>query len=438
MSKNEEIDHTTLSVTKLEREMIKERMYATIKELYSTGTPKRAIARLLGVDIKTVRRHLKKDEFSPYHRTGHSRRALLESEQAWLKNRMSEVHYNATILFRELQSQGYQGSYDTVKKFIFPLREKASKACVRFETMPGEQSQVDWGSARVWLGETEVELHFFSLVLGYSRRFFAKAYLNEKFVSLVNGHEEAFRWFGGFTAELLYDNAKTMITAHNPKTKELILNRQFEDFTRHYGFVAKFCVPYRPQTKGKIESGVKYLKRNFLPGRRFSDLDHLNHELQKWIVEVADVRLHGTTHERPIDRFVAENLIPVKHVPPYQYIPAIQRKVSQDSLVSFGNNKYSVPWVYVGLCVDLKIVNGQLLIAHCGAVVATHNLLLGKHQNSVSTNHYAGLSAPRSRNQKAKRPQYDPYWKEEENIAIRDLSIYEEAAFASCLPSTRH
>jgi len=438
MSKAAELDQNTLQPQTLESQMIKVGQHTAIKELYTVGTPKKAIARLLGIDIKTVRRQLKKADWVAYQRDNSEYKSLLVGEQDWLIKRMKEVGYNAIVLFRELKLKGYKGSYETVKRFVYPYREKQSKACVRFETAPGEQSQVDWGSAWVWLGDAQVKVHFFGLVLGYSRRLYAKGYLNERFVSLVDGHEEAFRWFGGFTTELLYDNAKTMITTHNVQTKELILNRQFEDFSNHYGFVAKFCAPYRPQTKGKIESGVKYLKRNFLPGRRFRDVEHLNQELEKWMLEVADIRIHGTTHERPVDRFLAENLIPLKYVPPYQYIPAIGRKVSQDSMVSFGNNRYSVPWTYVGQCVDLKITEGQLLINSSGAVIAAHDLLSGKHQQSVSTAHYAGLLTPKPRNQVANRPQHDPYWEEEGVIEVRDLSVYEAAAFAGSASLTRH
>lgn len=438
MSKEAELDQNILQPSTLEKDMVKKGQHAAIKELYEIGTPKKAIARLLGVDIKTVRRQLKKADWGAYQRDNSEYKNLLEGEKDWLINRMKEVEYNAIVLFRELKLKGYKGSYETVKRFVYPYREKQSKACVRFETGPGEQSQVDWGSAWVWLGDGQVKVHFFGLVLGYSRRLYAKGYLNERFVSLVNGHEEAFRWFGGFTTELLYDNAKTMITTHNVQTKELTLNRQFEDFSNHYGFVAKFCTPYRPQTKGKIEAGVKYLKRNFLPGRRFRDLDHLNQELEKWMLEVADTRVHGTTHERPADRFAAENLIPLKYVPPYQYIPAIGRKVSQDSMVSFGNNRYSVPWVHVGLSVDLKITEGQLFINSSGAVIATHDLLSGKHQQSVVQSHYVGLLAPKSKNPIANRPQHDPYWEEEGDVEVRDLSIYEAAAFSADVSSTVH
>jgi transposase len=418
--------------------MVREGQYSAIKELYATGTPKRAIARFLGIDVKTVRRQLAKCGWNAYQRNTGNQKQLLDDKKSWLIKRIPEVGYNATVLFRELKLKGYEGSYETVKAFVFPYREKVSKACVRYETPPGEQSQVDWGSAWVWLGDKEVKIHFFSLVLGYSRRIYAKGYSNERFMNLIEGHEEAFRWFGGFTTSLLYDNAKTMVTTHNTQTKELILNKQFEDFANHYGFIAKFCTPYRPQTKGKIESGIKYLKRNFLPGRRFRDLEHLNQELEKWILEVADTRIHGTTHERPTDRFATETLIPLKGVKPYAYIPVIQRKVSQDSMISFSNNRYSIPWIYVGKSVDLKIMAGQLMITFNELVIATHDLLAGKHQQSVSQAHYAGLSAPKHRNQISRRPQQDPYWQEENGVAVRDLSVYEEAAFAGRASSTRH
>lgn len=100
--------------------------------------------------------------------------------------------------------------------------------------------------------------------LGYSRRLYARGFLDEKFANLVRGHEAAFEWFGGLTQEILYDNAKAMITTHNSQTGELLLKGDFKDFADYYGFEARFCRPYRPQTKGKIESGVKYWKNGWL------------------------------------------------------------------------------------------------------------------------------------------------------------------------------
>lgn len=430
MSKEQEVDQTVDQARILEAWMLSKDYHTTIKELYAAGMSKRGIAGFLGIDTKTVRRHLAKAVWTAYHRLPVSTK-LLADHKAWLIERMPEVGYNAVILFRELKVQGYQGSYETVKAFVHPYRGKQAKACVRYETAPGVQSQVDWGSAWVWLGAQETKVHFFTLVLGYSRRLFAQGYQDESFMSLVKGHEAAFRWFGGMTAEILYDNARTMVTRHHAKTKTLVLNHAFEDFAHVYGFMPRFCTPYRPQTKGKIESGVKYLKRNFLPGRRFKDLAHLNHELEAWLLEVADVRCHGTTHERPKDRFLREQLIPVQQVRPYHYVPAIQRKVSQDAMISFHANRYSVPWRYVGQCVDLKITAGQVIISAQGHTIANHTLVHGKHQCSLHKEHYEGLVRS-SRRPLVACPKHDPYWQEAAGeVMVRDLVVYEKAAFAS-------
>ena len=261
--------------------------------------------------------------------------------------------------------------------------------------------------------------------------------MDEKFANLVNGHESAFQWFGGLTREILYDNAKTMITTHNIQTGELLLNSSFKDFAEHYGFEARFCRPYRPQTKGKIESGVKYLKHNFLPGRRFKSLAHLNWELEKWIIETADERIHGTTHQRPSQRFTEERLLLINRTQPYVHVTAIQRKVSQDSMVSWASNRYSVPWIYVGHCVDLRISQGQLLISAEGATIANHEILQGKHQLSIRQEHYAGLLHHSDKKQQ-RLPQHDPYWQQEIEVEKRDLSVYEKACLVPSHCFLRH
>ena len=433
MLKQVEFKEDTLQPQELEGPMLKEHTHQVIKELDAKGIAKREIARTLGMDIKTVRRHLKKCGWEAYRRKQRDAPNLLKEEQVWVLERMPEVNYNAAILFRELKRKGYKGSYETVKLFVHPHRPLSLKGCVRYETAPGHQ----WGSAWVWLDGTQVKVHFFAMVLGYSRRLYAKGFSDEKFANLVHGHEAAFQWFGGLTKEILYDNAKTMITLHNTQTGALLLNSSFKDFAEYYGFEARFCRPYRPQTKGKIESGVKYLKHNFLPGRRFKSLAHLNGELEKWIVETADERIHGTTHQRPSQRFVEEKLLLINRAQPYVYVPAVQRKVSQDSMVRWASNRYSVPWIYVGHCVDLRICQNQLLMSVQGKVIATHEILQDKYQFSICQEHYAGL-LHRSHKKKPKPPQYDPYWQTEMEIETRDLTLYEKACLAPSQSLLRH
>lgn len=117
-------------------------------------------------------------------------------------------------------------------------------------------------------------------------------------------HEQAFAHFGGRCAELLYDRMRTVVLGTTGDGSRW--NASFAAFAKHWGFEPRLCRPYRAQTRGKVESGVKYVKRNFVPGRLFRDLDNFNDQLAQWLTDVADVRLHGTTHQRPIERFAEE------------------------------------------------------------------------------------------------------------------------------------
>lgn len=149
------------------------------------------------------------------------------------------------------------------------------------------------------------------------------------------------------------------------------------------------------------------------------------------MVEIADERIHGTTHQRPSERFGKEKLRLIKRPEPYVYIPAIERKVSQDSMISFANNRYSVPWLYVGHCVDLKITNNLLFISTQGKVIGTHQVLQGKHQ------HFAGL-LDCGHKKRANLPEHDPYWQTELEVENRDLAIYEKVCLSSPQSLLRH
>jgi IstB-like ATP binding protein/Integrase core domain len=160
----------------------------------------------------------------------------------------------------------------------------------------------------LWIGEQLEKVHLFVFTLGYSRRLYAHGYHHERLTTLLDGHERAFRWFGGVTLSCLYDNPRNLVLGR--REHKVLWHPQFEDLARYYGFTPRACQPYRARTKGKVENGVKYVKRNALAGRRFSSWDDLNDWLERWCVEVADLRIYGTTHERPIDRLAHEQLTP--------------------------------------------------------------------------------------------------------------------------------
>jgi transposase len=425
---SEQILHNHLQQTAmLEVQMVHRDKYGAIRELADQGVAKKAIARALGLDIKTVRKYLEQGQWVSYQRES-ATRTVLSGFEDWITNRASEVDFNASVLYREAKLQGYSVGYETLKRFVRPLRaeqRKIAEATLRFETPPGQQGQVDWGSSGVWLGDQRVRLHFFILTLGFSRRSFAQAFVDEKMASFLAGHEAAFAWFGGRSRELLYDNPRTAVLGR--EGGQVILNGTFADFAAHYGFRPRFCQPYRARTKGKVESGVKYLKKNFLVGRRFLDLAHLNRELERWLTEVADVRIHGTTGERPIDRFAHEGLVDISAVPPYRLETAATRQVPSDVLVSFGGNRYSVPWRYVGETVEVQVRGNEVVLLFRGEPIACHPKLAGSGQRHVDPAHLLGLFRSPGERPTPHPPQFDPQWPGDE-VMIRDLAIYDQVA----------
>jgi hypothetical protein len=207
-------------------------------------------------------------------------------------------------------------------------------------------------------------------------------------------------------------------------------NPRFEAFAAHWGFQPRVCRAYRAQTKGKVESGVKYVKINFLPGRQFRDLEDFNDQLRTWLAEISDVRIHGTTHERPIERFGREAALLMRRPGHASFLQAQQRDrvVASDWLVSIESNRYSVPWQLIGKTVQVVRVGSQWQISHRGKAVVTHEVLAGKHQLSVLPEHGPGPAVRNARTRYAPpaatgiRPDTESF----DTVQVRDLSLYDE------------
>ena len=386
------------------------------------------IARHVGLDRKTVRAILQAEAWHPYTRA-EAANTLLTEHTTYLQSRAPQVQYSARILFQELrQSRGYRGSYETVKRFVRPLRDveqAAERATVRFETPPGQQSQIDWGQARIFYRSQPVTLHVFILTLGYSRRSFHEPCLGETLSQFLDAHERAFEYFGGHTRAHLYDRPRTV--GQPGGDGRIVWNANFKQFADYWGFEPHLCRAYRAQTKGKVESGVKYVKRNFLPGRTFVDEQDLREQLSQWQAEIADVRIHGTTHERPADRFAREQsaLIATGGQPGFRLEASQSRGVADDYLVSFETNRYSVPFTLIGQTVDVTRRSGRLHLTHRGRLVAEHEALPGKYQVHILPEHGPGAIA-----RTARRVHSSPFADRAARgalpeVEIRDLGIYD-------------
>lgn len=381
-----------------EGELISESQWGAVQALFERGRSRKAIARELGLDVKTVRRWLRRG-FEPQRRRARGR--LLDRFGAFLRARAAEVGFNAAVLLREVREQGYAGSYAALARYVAPLRAAARReevGTVRFETGPGEQAQVDWGSTWTWLGEERVRVHLFVMVLGYSRRIFARAYRSEGLDSLLDAHEQAFGHFGGRPRTVLYDNPRTIVLTKDESSGAVTWNATFKDRMDFYGLEVRLCRYYRAQTKGKVESGVKYVKRNALAGRRFADLEALNAWLVEWCLSVADERVHGTTHERPAERFRREEaarLLPIDARRPTPRERVASRIVPRDGYVAVESNRYPVPLDWAGRRIEVRIQAQAIELGGEGLAPVVHARLSGKHQT-------ARWSGP------ARRPQRSP------------------------------
>jgi transposase len=386
------------------------------------------IARRLELDRKTVRRCLKQEAWQAYQRSARPG-TLLAEHAGFLEERAPAVRYSAQVLFQELKERGYGGGYDTVKRFVRPLRSAetlAERASVRFETAPGHQSQIDWGSARVHFRHQPVVLHLFVLTLGYSRRHFMEPTLDEQVPQLLDSHERAFDHFGGHTREHLYDRPRTICRPDGQGG--VVWNPTFQSFARYWGFEPRLCRPYRARTKGKVESGVKYLKRNFLAGRAFVDLADTREQWAQWNATVADVRVHGTTHQAPLARFAdeADQLMPRAARPGFKLEARFPRIVANDFLVSLDTNRYSVPFTLIGHAVEVERRDGQVRIHHRGQLVIAHAELPGRYGLVVLPEHGPGPAVRNARQRRTSAPA-SPFAAARESLAVeqRDLASYD-------------
>lgn len=365
-----------------------------IIELRRQGLSITQIGALTGFDRKTIRKYLddpKRPRYGPRPQRG----SQLEPFAIYIHERLAAGVWNAVVLLAELKARGYAGGYTVLKDYLRPLRREAASVAVRrFETPPGHQAQLDWGTiGRLESATGSKTLNAFVLTLGHSRAMFADVTTDTQLPTLLRLHEAAFAELGGVPHEILYDRMKTVMLGLDERG-EIKWHPLFLDFANHWGFTPRVCAAYRPQTKGKVESGIGYIRKNFLCGRQAHDLADLRGQLRTWVWEVANQRQHGTTHRHVLTAWQEERrlLWPLAGRTAYPCIGQEKRKVSRDAYVSFRGNRYSVPWGVAGQEVLLQEDGTQLQIARGGECLAVHALYSpGARQSITVAAHHAGI-----------------------------------------------
>jgi transposase len=397
-----------------------------LRDLFNEGLSISEIARQKGHDRKTIRKYIT-IETPPLGKDRPEKPGKLDPFKDYIIRRLNEHSFSALRLYREIQDQGFTGKYGIVKNFIREVRPKNDVPAVyRYETKPGVQAQVDWAEC----GKIEIDgkirkLYCFTMILGFSRMRFAEFTLQIDVFTLIQCHLKAFNYFGGYPQEILYDNMKQIVLDRKPVSSESKWNSRFEDFCRHYGFIPRLCRPYRPQTKGKIESTVKFVKRDFFMGGNFASFSDINQQLQQWLLRV-NTSIQGTTHEIPGEKLKQENLNKLNEIKPYQVTKEESRKISSDSHLSYLGNKYSVPYKFAGRIARLQIRDNSFSVFVGNELMCRHEIIPGHGRVSRNKDHFKGLlseilkhnSVPRSKGENIVRF-------EGLDVEKRSLSVYD-------------
>lgn len=252
------------------------------------------------------------------------------------------------------------------------------------ESVPGVQCQVEPGELRgVMIDGLERVVHFVVFVLSCSRLIYVGLHLKpldtERFIQM---HDEAFCYFAGVTEECIYDQTKMVVI--NEQYRELRLNQRVHKYATTVGYRIHACEGYDPEIEGKVEAGVKYVKRDCFYGEHFQDEEAVRQHLHDWLETVANARLHSTTRKHPREHFrtmeraqLKPDLVPQSLL---NVAPAREtRKVDKTSLISWQTKKYSVPMAWQQARVGVSAQDDQLLI---------HDLCKTKGRMIKNTNHY--------------------------------------------------
>ena len=338
-----------------------------VKELYELkgkGRSMRGIASDLDISRNTVRKYARSPEV-PKPKPRAKRGSKLDAHKEYIDGRVTEGLENCVVLLRELRELGYAGGYTTLKNYVHPRRRpRQPKATMRFETAAGEQAQVDWGVFS-YIGEDgrKRRMWAFVMVLGWSRAIYVEFVRRADVATFIRCHLNAFDYFGGVPRRCLYDNAKVVVLGRDDDGRAQ-WNSRMLDFARRVGFEMGLCRPYRAQTKGKVESGVKYVRGNFWPSARFRDDADLNRQAVSWCDGIANERVHGTTDRVPKAMLAIERSR-LGALPDRSTLSVYlreDRKVGRDGYVSWDGSRYGVPWSWSGSTVQVGVSAGMVEI----------------------------------------------------------------------------
>lgn len=349
-------------------------MYHTVKTLHGQGKSQRAIARELGINRRTVKKILEALASGHAIPTEVVKPRKLDDYREAIQERMG--YQSAQLIYEWLEEEGVRVSYTTVSRYVRSLRG-VGEVYIPVHSGPGEEAQVDFGYlGRFDLRGRSVKVWCFSMVLSYSRLSYHELVLDQRVGTFINCHIHAFECFGGTPQSVKIDNLKSGVIEAN--FYEPLIQGEYAAFLSHYGSVCKTARPGRGQDKGKVESGVKYVKGNFVPRLRNRDYPQAQQSLRRWQEEVCNVRIHGTTRKVPQAVYQQEEKGHMLPLPAqrYEWYQLSERKVNRMGHIAYESNYYSVPHHLSAQTVLVKS-NGHIVRVYAGTDQVALHVLCG-------------------------------------------------------------
>lgn len=333
-------------------------MYYEIKRMSLAGRSVSKISKALNCNRRTVKKYLEMDdgEFDAFVRTQSCRQKILLPYETFVFDRLVSFRDTSSAQIHDLLKEKHdefpkvnqKTIYNFVKwircKYNLPFEPAIRDYSAVDETPFGLQAQVDFGEYNIRSSNGKrVKVYFFTLVLSRSRykyvNFSAKPYTTR---TAIEAHELAFSFIKGIPTEVVYDQDKVFIS--NENSGDIILTTQFKKYVRDRHFQYHFCRKSDPESKGKIENVVKYVKQNFLYNRTFHDLATLNTDAVSWLARTANKLEHGSTKRPPVDEWIIEQpLLTPYHPVMIPDLPILLYTVRKDNTISWKSNFYSLP-----------------------------------------------------------------------------------------------
>ena len=391
-------------------------IYKEIRRLQLDGvTSQRAAAKLLGISRNTVKKYWERAAV-PWDRKTYERNALVVTPEVVLfvkacldedeaEGIKKQQHTARRIYERLVKERGFKGAESTIRSLVHNMKaeRKAKKVFVPLRFMPGDAVQIDWGEATIYMGDEKVKTNLFCARLCHSCAPYVLAYKRQNLESFLDAIIRTIRYYGGTPRKFIFDNAR--VAVKSGFGAHAIAQDDYKQLSAHYGFEPVFCNPASGNEKGLVENLVGYIRRNVcVPLPRVNSLEELNVKLLEKCVEY----LNHQVESRPakVGVMLEEDRLALQPIP--TYTPDISKKVypnvSRYSTVTFDTNRYSVPYKYVGKSTTVKAFPNHIEVWCEGTMIARHDRLFGRSEESLDLQHYLPILARKGRALRYARP----------------------------------